>query len=238
MKLTKIFNDPRNKYFLIVNDFLAVLTIASIVAIVLETVPSLSGNRIFVFVEWFAVFFFSLEYIGRFISTKPSFKYVFSFFGLVDLLAILPTYFGVSNFVFLKSARILRILRLLRILRITKIARHKGLRQKGEIDSFKDVSRMNILIYFVALMFGVVILSSLLYIFESSNPGFESIPKAMLWVLEVILGGAKLSSVVPETVAGTIIGIVTRFFSLVLLGVLISVIGVTLKEFLLGKDGK
>jgi len=83
------FFRPKTKVYFWVNDILALLTIVSILTVVLETVESLSAYKtLFLIVEWIAVIIFSAEYIGRLMVTKPKSEYVFSFFGVIDLLAL------------------------------------------------------------------------------------------------------------------------------------------------------
>jgi voltage-gated potassium channel len=153
-KLTqKAFADQTGKTFHYVNDFFALLTIVSIVALVLETVPSLEQySQTFFVIEWIAVLLFTVEYIGRTIAAKPTWKYPTSFFGYIDLVSILPTFLGLGNFTFLKSARALRIIRLLRMLRLAKISRSKVVDE----DSMSTLS-LNVLIYFVTLTFALLL---------------------------------------------------------------------------------
>src|SRR6056297_480239 len=87
----KAFSSPQTKTFHVVQDFLALLTIVSIVALVLETVPALSGySQTFLIIEWVAVSIFTIEYASRLYVSKPAYKYSLSFFGVVDLVSILP----------------------------------------------------------------------------------------------------------------------------------------------------
>ena len=121
----EIFYNFESKRFLVVNNFFALLTLVSILAIILETVHSLAPYQIlFETVEYVTVFFFTLEYLGRIIANrKDALSYMFSFFGLIDLLSIVPSYVGIANLTFLKSARILRVLRLLLFIRLAILAR-------------------------------------------------------------------------------------------------------------------
>lgn len=229
-----VLNKPTNKYFRPVNDFFALLTIISVFGIVLETVPELRQYEIvFGAIEYVAVAFFTFEYLARLYAAKKKWRYVFSFFGIIDLLSIVPSFIGLINLTFLKSARVLRILRLLRMLRLAKIAR---LRRKPLADAEHDESiyKINIQIYFTALFSAILALGALIYIIEAPHQSFNSIPAGMMWAAEVILGGG-ITTNYPETLAGQILGLFARFIGLALLGVLIHVIGHLLKRWLFGE---
>lgn len=231
--LDAIFNKPTNKYFRVVNDFFAFLTIISVLGIVLETVPEFQQyETAFTILEYSVVVFFSFEYIARLYAAKKKWKYVFSFFGLVDLISILPTFIGLINLTFLKSARVLRILRLLRMVRLAKIARMR--RPIADAEQHESIYRINIQIYFTALFAAILALGALIYIIEAPHHAFNSIPAGMMWSAEVILGGG-ITTNYPETIAGQLLGLVARFVGLALLGVLIHVIGHLLKRWLFGE---
>ena len=232
----KIFYDFSSRSFVITNDFLALVTIISIAGIILETSSFFAPYKVaFRVVEYVTVFFFSLEYAGRLIANKKRpLKYIFSFFGVVDLLAMVPTFLGLTNLTFLKSVRMLRILRFLRMVRLAKIARiGRKKHDLKDLEDYSEIFKMNIQIYFFALLATVVALGSLIYIFESNQVGFSSIPRGMLWVLETLLGGS-ISGYVPQTTLGIAVGILARFAGLILFGLLIHVMGSVLKRFLLG----
>lgn len=229
--LKRAFLDTESKIFSQVSNFLALVTIVSIVSVVLETVPTLSSYQFwFLVVEWVAVVIFSLEYISRLYISKPKYKYIFSFFGIIDLLAILPTILGLGNLTFLKSARALRIIRLLRILRLAKITRSTS--QKDVEDSF-GVYGFNVLIYGVTLTFCLLVMGTLIYLAESNSGSFTSIPTGMWWSLKVFMGGMSVE--VPDTQVGEVVYVVTRFVGLLLFGLLVGVVGNIFRLLLLKK---
>ena len=229
--LQKAFLKPDNKIYFAVNDVLAVVTIISIMAVVLETMSSLSAYETwFLVIEWVAVIIFSLEYIGRLVVTKPRRKYTFSFYGIIDLVAILPTLLGLGNLTFLKSARALRIIRLLRILRLAKITR--GTREKNIEDSF-GVYGFNVLIYGATLLFSLIITGTLIYLVEPTTKAFADIPSGMWWSFKVFMGGMPV--VTPETTWGDGVYVFTRFVGLLLLGLLVGVVGNIFRLLLLKK---
>lgn len=217
--LQKAFLRPQSRMFHVVNDFLALLTVVSIVAVVLETVPAFAPYATaFLVIEWVAVVFFTLEYLGRLLVSQPTWRYPLSFFGLVDLVSIVPTFLGLGNLTFLKSARALRILRLLRMLRLAKVAR------SGVLDEENfGVLSLNVLIYFVTLVFALLVTGTAMYLVEPTTSAFVSIPAGMWWSLKVFMAG--ITVVEPVTVLGEFFFVVTRFIGLLLLGLLVGVVG-------------
>jgi len=230
----KIFYTHNTRIFIIANDFLSIVIIASILAIILESVTGLSKyHQFFLTIEYIAVIIFTIEYIGRIIGSKKKISYIFSLFGLIDLISILPSWLHMANLTPLKSVRALRILRFLRILRITKATR-LGRLKKPSKDDTAAIIRLDLQIYFLAIIFTVAILGTLTYAFEHDHAHFENIPLSMLWVFESLLGGS-ISGIVPETYGGITIFMIARFISFVLLGFMIQIIGNIISYLLIGK---
>jgi len=224
----KLFSDQPGTTHHLVNDFFALLTIISIISLVLETVPSLSGySQTFLIIEWVAVLFFTAEYIGRTVVSKPTWRYPVSFFGIIDLIAIVPTFLGLGNFTFLKSARALRIIRLLRMLRLAKVVR------TGVSEDSMGVLSLNVLIYFVVLTFALLVTGTAMYLVEPTTAAFVSIPAGMWWSLKVFMAGIPV--VEPVTQLGEFFFVLTRFVGLMLLGLLIGVIGNVFRGLLGGR---
>ncbi|MCK5084795.1 MAG: ion transporter [Candidatus Pacebacteria bacterium] len=224
-----LFYNPRSKNFLRVNNFFAFLTIVSILFIVLETVVSLMVyERMFQIIEYITVFFFTLEYLGRLFTAPSKIKYMTSFFGIVDLVAIVPTFLGLTNLSFLKAARSVRILRFLRMVRLVKMVRVKS----GASNIQHDVDKLTSQIYLFALFSSILLFGTLIYFVEGTNPAFANIPLGMLWAAKLTLGG--ISQTLPETVWGEIISVGARFVGLLLFGFLIHIVGKFFEKILLG----
>lgn len=224
------FDDPGNPYFAFANTILAIMTLVSVAAIALETVASFEKYQlIFTGIEWMAVVLFSAEYITRLITNKKPLRYVFSFFGIIDLVAIAPSFLGMSNLTFLKSARTVRIIRLLRMVRLAKFTR-----AKDKDKASQSVYKINLEIYFLTLTLAVLILGSLFYTFEQSVAAAKDIPSGMYWALKVILGGIAYPQA--TTLGGTITLIMARFTSLILLGMMITLVGTMIRKMLIGSE--
>jgi len=232
--LYAILENPKSKYFTTANDMLALLTILSIIAIALESVGSLKTySALLLTIEYVAVFFFTVEYIVR-LSAKTR-HYVFSFYGVIDLLAIFPTFLGLGNLAFLKSTRILRILRFLRILRLAKLARI-AIHPTTHAEDRLRIEHLNLKIYFMSLSSAIIIFGALIYAAEGYRQVFANMFLGMLWAAKVILGGIYQTP--PETISGEIIIVSARFAGLILFGLLIAVVGGFMQKLLFGSSTK
>ncbi len=238
MHLTKkavlqTLDNPKAKHFTLVNDVLALATVISILAIVLETVPALAVyHGTFLSIEWVAVALFTLEYVARVWAIPRKRDYVFSPFGIVDLVAILPTFFGLGNFSFLKSARVVRIIRFLRLIRIAKISHAKV----ENVEETLGVYGFNIALYALTLLLVLLVLGVTLHTFVSTEEAYWSVPTAMYWAFSVFLGG--LPTPIPEGTFGTTIFIITKFCGMALFGLLVGVVSKMFNQLILGSKGK
>jgi len=234
-RLHRVFYDFHDKGFIIVNDILAFFTLASVLAIVLETVPSLSPYHFWIkLVEYVSVGVFTVEYVVRLYAATHPLKYAFSFFGLVDLISIIPTYLGLGNFTPLKSSRMLRVLRFLRLVRFSKIARLEIELHRKDVEDHVSLYRFNIIIYFFTMLFAVLIFGSMMATLEIDHSELGETTESMLWVFTVLIG-APVTHATPETVGGTFLGILTRFTGLIMLGFLVNIIGDVFQSVFFGE---
>jgi voltage-gated potassium channel len=237
-RLHRVFYDFHDRGFVIVNDILAFFTIASIIAVVLETVPSLTPYHFWIkLVEYVSVGVFTVEYVVRLYAATHPLKYALSFFGIVDLISIIPTYLGLGNFTPLKAARMLRVLRFLRLVRFSKIARLEIEMHRKDIEDHASIYRFNIIIYFFTLLFAVLILGSLMATLEINHSQLGETTESMLWVFTVLIG-APVTHATPETLGGTFLGILTRFTGLIMLGFLVHIVGDVFQSVLFGESIK
>ncbi len=224
------FDDFSTGTFGWINHVLALTTLVAVAVVALETVAALAPYaRVFQVLEYVAVAIFSVEYVARIWFAQTPLRYIFSFFGLIDLIAILPSILGLSNLTFLKAARAVRIIRLLRLLRLAKFAEIK--RRKNAAQSLYT---LNLEIYALTLAVATLILGSLFYVFENQHHAARDIPSGMYWALKAILGGLTYPQ--PETVGGTITLILARFTSMILLGMLLGLVGTMLRKLLIGAE--
>lgn len=229
------FSDVKSEYFVPVNDFFAFLTIISILGIVLETIEGFAPYKdVFLFIEFVTVFFFTLEYLGRIIAAKKPFDYMFSFFGFVDLISIVPTFFGLANWTFLKSTRFLRIVRFLRMIRLAKLLRTRKQHTDIEEHGHDKLFSITVQIYVLTLVSVILLSATFMWFVEGDREVFKNIPVSMIWSSKVLLGGVPQA--MPDTYFGEFIVIITRFIGLALFGLLINIIGGSIKRLLLGAE--
>ena len=188
---------PAGKVF----DVLLLWTIlCSVAVVVLESVfeNRLQYGKLFLILEWGFTLIFTVEYVLRlFCVTKPV-KYARSFFGVVDLLAIMPTY--MSLFVEgTQSLMVIRALRLLRIFRVLKLATYLG--EANFLLSALREARRKIIVFLGALAVMVVIVASLMYLIEGTEGGFVDIPTAIYWCV-VTITTVGYGDIVPQTILG------------------------------------
>jgi voltage-gated potassium channel len=179
------------------------LIVMSVITVILESVRGIreAGSTFFSDSEWGFTIIFTVEYLLRIYShPKPS-KYIFSFFGIVDLLAILPTYLGLF---FDQSTFLLtfRALRLLRMFRIFKLGRY--LKEASMLVVALRASRYKIIVFFGAVLTLVLILGTLLYMIEGEKNGFTSIPQSIYWAI-VTITTVGYGDIAPATVLGKIL---------------------------------
>lgn len=175
----------------------------SVLVAMLDSVPYLHQHyeKEFYIVEWFCTIIFSLEFLLRIYVTQKPMRYVFSFWGVVDLLAIIPTYLSliVYGYQYLLIVRILRLLRVFRILRLVRFNKEAlGLMRALKSSSYK------ISIFLSAVLTVVVLLGTIMYVVEHGENGFTSIPQSIYWAI-ITVTTVGYGDIVPHTILGKLI---------------------------------
>ncbi|MEK7542044.1 MAG: ion transporter [Patescibacteria group bacterium] len=233
--LERILTDPSHPYFGRVNGIISLVTVISILAVILETVPELSGAApALAGVEYGVLAFFTAEYLVRMSASPRRLRYAASVSGVIDLLAILPSYLILMH---PWGFGLIRILRLARVLRFAKVVRHRQamLAMAMQKKTHTRLHLLNLEIYFLALGSAVLLLASAYYAVEGHQPAFATMPLSILWIVETLFGGS-ISRALPETIAGEVVSVVTRFVGAVLFGFLIAVVGGFVARFLFGTE--
>src|ERR687894_1151203 len=176
------------------------LILLSVLAVMLESVGSVRaryGAELYA-AEWAFTILFTVEYALRLVAVRRPLRYAASFFGVVDLLAIIPTYLSLlvpgSHYLL-----VIRILRLLRIFRVLKLAEH--LSEADVLMRALRASRRKISVFLLTVLTLVVVIGTLLYVIEGEENGFTSIPAGIYWAV-VTLTTVGYGDISPKTPVG------------------------------------
>ena len=206
--------DLRNKLYIIIfgtdtragKSFDVVLLwmiILSVTVVILESVSALreSYHPVFVSAEWFFTVAFTIEYLLRVYSSPRPWKYISSFFGIIDLLAVLPTYVGLieDQATFLLTIRALRLLRMFRIFKLGRYINEAAILVRALQQSVHKI-----IVFFGAVLTLVLIMGSILYMVEGEENGFTSIPQSIYWAI-VTVTTVGYGDIAPVTVLGKIL---------------------------------
>ncbi|RYZ69158.1 MAG: ion transporter [Proteobacteria bacterium] len=176
--------------------------VLSILCVTLESVASIRAEYgpWLIAAEWFFTGLFTFEYILRVISTPRPAQYATSFFGLIDLCSILPTFLSIF-FVGSQGLIVIRVIRLLRVFRIFKLVNYSG--EASFILSALHASRHKIAVFIGGILTLIVIMGAAMYIVEGPPSGFTSIPTSMYWSV-VTLTTVGYGDITPATAFGKI----------------------------------
>ncbi len=180
--------------------FLIISILLSVVAVMLDSIPQIRSGygRYLLAVEWFFTILFTIEYGMRVISVKKPLSYIRSFYGIIDLLAILPTYFSLlipGSQYFL----VIRLMRVLRIFRVLKLVQY--LNEAKLLIVALRASRRKITVFLFTVLTLVVIFGSIMYVIEGEANGFVSIPRGIYWAI-VTLTTVGYGDISPKTGLG------------------------------------
>ncbi len=220
---------PAGKFFDIV---LLIAILASIVFVMLETVEEFDRKyHTFLNIsEWVITILFTIEYIARLIAVKRPAKYIFSFYGIIDLLSTIPKYLSFF-FVGSQSLVALRALRLLRVFRILKLARYVGESNRLLVALRNSRAKISVFLFFVVIL--CVILGTIMYLIEGGEAsGFTSIPRSVYWAI-VTLTTVGYGDIAPVTALGQFIAAIIMIMGY---GIIAIPTGIVTAEYARNRD--
>lgn len=191
---------PAGKTF----DVLLIITILlSVIAVMLDSVAGvrIRHGKLFYYAEWVFTILFTIEYFFRLICVARPWKYATSFFGVIDLLAVIPTYLSllVAGTHYLLVVRVLRVLRVFRVLKLAQYVQESNV-----LMQVMRGSRRKITIFLSTIFTLVVIMGSFMYLIEGGANGFTSIPRSIYWAI-VTITTVGYGDITPQTVLGQLI---------------------------------
>ncbi len=184
---------------------LIIAIVASITVVSLDTVESIAEEHhtLLTAAEWFFTILFSIEYILRLVCVQNRLRYATSFFGIIDLFSVLPTYASLL-LPGAESLLLLRALRLLRIFRIFKLARF--LSEERALRASLYAARARIAVFLVTALIAIVLMGAMMFLIEGPENGFSSIPVGMYWAV-VTLTTVGYGDVTPQTPVGQLLSV-------------------------------
>ena len=188
---------PAGKWF----DVILILSILTSVGVVMADsigVVRVSYGRLLMAAEWFFTILFSIEYLLRLISVKSPMAYATSFYGIVDFVAIVPTYLSLV-FPATKYFVVIRTLRILRVFRVLKLIQY--LKEANLLMRALSASRKKITVFLFAVLTMVTLFGSLMYVLEGEASGFTSIPRSIYWAI-VTMTTVGYGDIAPQTAPG------------------------------------
>ncbi len=196
---------------------LLVVILVSVVLVMLESVPSIALNYIKTLhiLEWIITAIFTLEYVLRIYIVRKPVRYIFSFYGIIDFLSVIPTYLGLF-IVGSHSLVVIRMLRLLRIFRILKLTRYTAAGRTLGRAMWASREKISVFIFLVIIL--VVIIGTVMYLVEGEAHGFKSIPVSIYWAI-VTLTTVGYGDISPGTPTGQFLASVVMLLGYAIIAV-------------------
>lgn len=183
--------------------WLLAFILASVLTVIVESIPEVHSKyfSIFYTLEWTFTIIFTIEYSLRVWSIPEKKDYILSFWGIIDLLSIIPSYIALI-FAGTHYLLLIRVFRLLRVFRIFRLVEMNQAAQYMLLSIRRSISKIGV--FLITVVFIVVILGTIMYVVEGGNNGFTSIPIGIYWAI-VTLTTVGFGDIVPQTVIGKFI---------------------------------
>jgi voltage-gated potassium channel len=216
---------PTGKFF---DVSLLILIVLSVIVVLVDSVAGIHSKYgdVLLIAEWCFTVLFTIEYLLRILTSHRPSKYIFSFYGIIDLLAILPTYLSLvlagSQYLL-----VIRMLRLLRVFRVLKLTRYVGA-SKVLAVALRN-SRHKIVVFLEVVLTLVVVMGSIMYMVEGPENGFNSIPNSIYWAI-VTLTTVGYGDIAPQTFLGQAIASVVMIIGYAIIAIPTGIISVEMAK--------
>jgi len=235
-KAWEIIFESDTFYGRLFDEILLVLIVLSILAVMLESIETyrLKWSAILGKAEWFFTLVFLVEYVVRImVSPKPK-KYIFSFLGVVDFLAIIPSFIALSipeaqTFIIIRSIRLLRIYRILKLYRFIRAG---NLLILALLNSLRKIS-----IFMLFILVLVILLGTIMYVVEGGKNGFFSIPLSIYWAV-ITLTTVGYGDIVPVTNLGKFIATFIMLLGYSIIAIPTGIVSIEMSRSIVRKDDK
>ncbi|MEM8533422.1 MAG: ion transporter [Chloroflexota bacterium] len=216
---------PLGKFF---DVMLIICILASVLVVILESVVSLRDqySLLFLTLEWIFTLLFTVEYVLRLLSVRRPLRYAFSFFGIVDLLSIIPTYLALL-IPGVQSLIVIRVLRLLRLFRILKMVKY--VREANILVTALRASQPKITVFLLTVLSVTVIVGAAMHLIEGPEHGFTNIPMSMYWAI-VTLTTVGFGDIIPQTASGRLLASVLMVMGYGIIAVPTGIVSVELSR--------
>ena len=207
----------------------------SVVVVMLESVKRLHAQYgpLLRTMEWVFTALFTLEYLARLSCVRRPWHYVCSFYGVVDLLAVVPSYLNL--FTSANYGMVIRVLRLLRVFRVLKLAHF--LEESATLVTALRASRRKIMVFIFTIGALVIVMGTVMYLVEGEANGFSSIPQSVYWAI-VTLTTVGYGDIAPRTTLGRLIASVIMVMGYGIIAVPTGIFSMELRHAAQSKDAR
>lgn len=218
---------PLGKLF---DVLLLIFILLSVIVVMLESVESYSKSfgKYFEIAEWTFTALFSLEYVLRILAVKKPIKYITSFYGIIDLLSLIPSFLGFflgANQI--SSIKTIRTIRLIRIFRILKLIRY--VKEAAALKKAFLASKQRIIVFLFVVLSIVTLMGTIIYMIEDPKDGFTSIPRSIYWAI-VTLTTVGYGDIAPHTPIGQFFASIIMILGYAIIAVPTGMISVELSK--------
>jgi len=207
----------------------------SVTVVMLESVKSVQAEHAVLLrtLEWIFTVLFTIEYIARLLAVRRAWQYALSFYGIIDLVAILPSY--INLFTSANYVMVVRVLRLLRVFRVLKLAHF--LEESDTLVTALRASRRKIMVFVFTVVAIVMVMGTLMYLIEGEANGFTSIPHSVYWAI-VTLTTVGYGDITPHTGLGRFIASIIMIMGYGIIAVPTGIFSMELRQAVRAKEAR